>query len=213
MVISKQERTSVSLHLNGNAVERCKQFKYLGCMVNEKWNMTQEISCRIAQARGVYTKMKKVFNDRSLSLELRLKMVRCYVFPIVLYGMEGWTLTQRLEDKIQAFEMWVFRRLLRISWRDRVRNEEVLERLNTERYLLLTIKKRKLLYFGHVMRNEKYRLLHLIMQGRIAGRRSAGRRRISWLANLRSWFRSSTTSLFRAAVSKVQVALMIANLQ
>ena len=157
--------------------------------------------------------MKKVLTNRNLTLELRLRMVRCYVFPIVLYGMEGWTLTQRLEDKINAFEMWVYRRILKISWMDRVTNAEVLARMNTSLTLLISVKKRKLLYFGHVMRNEKYRLLHLIIQGRIEGRRAPGRRRTSWLKNLRQWFGKSTRSLFRAAASKVKIAMMIANLR
>jgi len=157
--------------------------------------------------------MKKVFSDRTLSLKLRLKMIQCYVFPIVLYGMEGWTLTQKLEEKINAFEMWIYRRILKISWRDHVTNKDVLKRMNTERNLLYTVKKRKLMYFGHVMRNEKYRLLHLIIQGRIEGRRTPGRRRTSWLANLKKWFRKSTSSLFRATASKIRIAMMIANLQ
>jgi len=213
MVISKQDRVSDNLSLNGEAVERCHHFKYLGCLVNERWEMAQEINSRIEQARGVFTRMKKVFSDRTLSLKLRLKMIQCYVFPIVLYGMEGWTLTQRLEEKINAFEMWIYRRILKISWRDHVTNKDVLKRMNTERNLLYTVKERKLMYFGHVMRNEKYRLLHLIIQGRIEGRRTPGRRRTSWLANLRKWFRKSTSSLFRAAASKIRIAMMITNLQ
>ena len=140
-------------------------------------------------------------------------MVPCYVFPVMLYGMEGWTLTQRLEEKIEAFEMWVYRRLLRISWRDRVRNEDVLARLHTDKTLLTAIKTRKLEYFAHVMRNKKYHLLHLIIQGKIEGRRSAGRRRTSWLANLRKWYQMNTHTLFRAAASKVKTVMMIANLQ
>ena len=175
--------------------------------------MSQEIRSRIEQARSVFSRMKKVLTNRNLTLELRLRMVRCYVFPIVLYGMEGWTLTQRLEDKINAFEMWVYRRILKISWMDRVTNAEVLARMNTSLTLLISVKKRKLLYFGHVMRNEKYRLLHLIIQGRIEGRRAPGRRRTSWLKNLRQWFGKSTRSLFRAAASKVKIAMMIANLR
>ena len=79
--------------------------------------------------------------------------------------------------------------------------------------LLNSIKTRKLQYFGHIMRGEKYRLLQLIIQGKIKGRRGPVRRRISWLRNLRQWYGRSTTSLFRAAVNKVEIALMIANLR
>ena len=203
----------MNIQINGNIIERCSSFKYLGCSVNENWDMTQEIRSRIEQARTVFHKMKKPLTSRNIRLELRLRMVKCYVFPIVLYGMEGWTLTRKLEEKINAFEMWVYRRMLRISWRDHISNIDVLSQMNTQQSLLPSIKKRKLLYFAHVMRNDKYRLLHLVIQGRIEGRRTRGRRRTSWLKNLRDWYQKSTRSLFRAAASKIRIALMIANLR
>jgi len=175
--------------------------------------MSQEIGSRIEQARTVFVKMQRTLTSRNINVDLRLRMVRCYIFPIVLYGMEGWTLTQKLMDKINAFEMWVYRRMLRISWRDRITNREVLSRLGSETQLLLSIKKRKLQYFGHIMRGDKYQFLQLIIQGKIEGKRAPGRRRTSWLKNLRQWFGRNTSSLFRAAVSKVQIAMMIANLR
>lgn len=138
--------------------------------------------------------------------------MRCYIFSVLLYGVETWTLTQSTSKKLEAFEMWCYRRMLKIPWIDKIRNEEVLERLKKEREVLATVKKRKLEYFGHVMRGEKYEIIKLILQGQIEGRRNAGRRRHSWLKNLRDWFNCPTTSLFRAAASKVKIAIMIANL-
>jgi len=213
MVVTKKENIPASLTLDGEDIERCARCKYLGCVVNERWDMTQEIGSRIEQARTVFVKMQRTLTSRNINVDLRLRMVRCYIFPIVLYGMEGWTLTQKLMDKINAFEMWVYRRMLRISWRDRITNREVLSRLGSETQLLLSIKKRKLQYFGHIMRGDKYQFLQLIIQGKIEGKRAPGRRRTSWLKNLRQWFGRSTSSLFRAAVSKVQIAMMIANLR
>ena len=70
--------------------------------------------------------MKTLFSSRDLSLELRIRMLRCYIFPVFLYGSESWTLNQTLENRINAFEMYLYRRMLRISWMDRVTNEEVL---------------------------------------------------------------------------------------
>ena len=85
-------------------------------------------------------------------------------------------------------------------------NDEVLCRVGKNRELLLNIKRRKLEYFGHVMRNpEKYKILHLAMQGKIYGKRGPGRRRISWLRNLRDWFGLSSLVLFRRAVNKKDV--------
>ena len=132
--------------------------------------------------------MRDLLCNRNLSLQTRIRIVRCYVFPVLLYGHEGWTLTKTLEKKLEAFEMWVYRRMLKISWTDRVRNTDVLARMKKEVEVLYEIKRRKLDYFGHVMRNEKYRLLQLVMEGKIEGKRGQGRRKTSWLENLREWF-------------------------
>ena len=96
-------------------------------------------------------------------------------------------------------------------WTDKVRNSEILTRLNKNTEILVTIKKRKLEYFGHLMRGDKYRLLQNIMQGKIAGRRTPGRRKTSWLKNLRDWYGVSSNSLFRLAFDKLKIAMMVTN--
>lgn len=93
--------------------------------------------------------------------------------------------------------------MLRISWTQKLRNSEVLELANTERTILETIKKRKLGYFGHVIRGEKYEMLRLIIQGKIEGKRGPGRRKNSWMKNIRQWTgMDSVAELIRAAESR-----------
>ena len=138
-------------------------------------------------------------------------MLRCYVFSVLLYGVEAWTLNDSNIKRLEAFEMWCYRRILKISWVDRVRNAEVLERLSKSTEIVCTVKSRKLQYFGHVMRGEKYRLLQNIMQGKIAGKRGPGRRKTSWLKNLRDWYGVDTNTLFRIAVNKIKIAVMVTN--
>ncbi|KMQ90631.1 endonuclease-reverse transcriptase [Lasius niger] len=96
--------------------------------------------------------------------------------------------------------------MLCISWINRVSNAEVLVRMNTAPEIIPTVKRRKLEYFWHVTRGEKYRFLQLIMQRKIEGRR-----RTSCLKNLRDWYLKSTRLLLRAAVNKVKIAIMVAN--
>ncbi|KAI5717477.1 hypothetical protein M8J77_006922 [Diaphorina citri] len=94
--------------------------------------------------------------------------------------------------------MWLYRRIQRISWTEHIENEEVLRRMKKPRELMNMIKIRKLQYLGNIMRNEtKYSLLQLIIQGKIDGRRGPGRRRISWLHNLRKWTGKTSAELFR----------------
>jgi len=79
--------------------------------------------------------------------------------------------------------------------------------------IMLTAKRRKLEYFGYIMRNNKYRILQNIIQGKVDGRRGPGRRSISWLAHLRKWFGATSTELFRCAANKIRIAMMIANVR
>ena len=101
------------------------------------------------------------------------------------------------------------------SFQDRsdATNDEVLRRLKKNTELINTIKIRKLSYFGHIIRNPKYQFLQLVIQGKIAGHRGPGRRRTSWLKNLRAWFGKTSLELFRAAVNKAMIVNMIANIR
>jgi len=83
--------------------------------------------------------------------------------------------------------MWLHRRMLRIPWTQHATNENVLRRANPERQLLMTVKCRKTSYLGHILRGYKYRLLQLILKGKIEGRRGAGRKQLSRLRNIRDW--------------------------
>jgi len=110
--------------------------------------------------------------------------------------------------------MWVLRRILRISWADRVTNTDVLKRAGTQRKPLTKIKYRKIEYLGHVQRGERYCLLQLILKGRIEGRRGIGRKKLSWLRNIRTWTEvRSAEELFRMAVDRITMARVIANVR
>lgn len=213
MKISKNNNTNEILMVGGQQIERVKKYTYLGTIITENNDYTTEIRVRIEKARANFVKMKKILCSKDLTLALRLRLTKCYVRSVLYYGVESWTLKQEAINRLNAFEMWTYRRMLKSSWVDRVTNTEVLRRVGREREVEDTIKGRKLQYFGHVMRGERYSILRLIIQGKIEGKRSIGRRRVSWLRNLREWFGCSSGELFRAAASKVRIAMMIANLR
>jgi Reverse transcriptase (RNA-dependent DNA polymerase) len=215
MIITKsqQDRDQLDLIVANTLVENVQIYKYLGTWVEQSGEQTREIRTRIEIARAIFVKMKKFFTSRDIDIKLKMRMLRCYVFSTLLYGVESWTLKKKHMTNLQAFEMWCYRRMWRISWVDRITNTEVLDKMQKDCEIITTIKKKKLQYIGHIMRNSKYTLLQLIMQGKILGKRNIGRRRMSWLKNLRDWFNCSNTQLFRAAVNKVRIAVMIANLR
>ncbi|XP_039756529.1 uncharacterized protein LOC120631148 [Pararge aegeria] len=110
--------------------------------------------------------------------------------------------------------MWCYRRMLRISWTQKVSNVRVLQRVARSRELLLIIKKRKVEYLGHVLRHERYQLLRLIMMGKVEGKRRVGRRKKSWLRNIREWTNVvSVEALFRLAQDREKFAELTSNLQ
>lgn len=213
MTFNKKPINNTNITIDGIQLEKVSEYKYLGTLINETGDQNQEIKRRIEIARSTFIKMKKLFCNRDISIQLRTRMLKCYVFSTLLYGAEAWTLKQKNIKNIESFEMWCYRRILKISWMDRVTNEEVICRINNEPEVLLNIKKRKLEYLGHLMRGQKYTFLQNIMQGKIQGRRSIGRRRMSWMRNLREWFGCTTNELFKTAVNKIRIALMISNLR
>ncbi|CAG9830963.1 unnamed protein product, partial [Diabrotica balteata] len=129
--------------------------------------------------------MKKFLCSRDIYIYLRTRMLRCYVFSILLYGMEAWTLKKINIKNIETFEMWCYRRMWKIPWTERVTNQDVLLKMGKECEVIKTIQTKKLEYMGHIMKGKKYSLLRLIIQQKISRKRNVGRRRISWLRNLR----------------------------
>lgn len=189
MAVSRNNIPNTRIYLNGEVIKQVTQFKYLGCMVNETWDPDQEIKCRIEQARSTFLRLRRFLTDRNLNFGLRYRMVKCYVWSVLLYGVEAWTLKVATINRIEAFEMWTLRRMLRVPWVDRVRNEDILRRAGLEeRELFEIIKKRKIAYLGHILRGERYHFQRLILQGKIeGGKRGIGRRKLSWLRNIRHW--------------------------
>nr|CAH7754601.1 unnamed protein product [Callosobruchus chinensis] len=111
-------------------------------------------------------------------------MVKCHVWSVLLYGAEAWTLKAAAFNRIEAFEMWTPRRMLKISWTEHVRNDDVLRMAGLEdRELFEHNQKRKISYLGHIIRGERYEFQRLILQGKIEGeRRGIGRKKkLSWL--------------------------------
>jgi hypothetical protein len=111
-------------------------------MITNDARCTREIKSRIAMAKQHSNKKKNLFTS-TLDLNLRKKLVKCYIWSIGLYGAEKWTLRKIDQKYLESFEMWCWRRMKNISWTDRVRNEEVLHRVKEERNILHTIKRRK----------------------------------------------------------------------
>ena len=123
-------------------------------------------------------------------------MLSCYIYLIFTYCSEIWNISKVMESRIQAFEMWCFRRMQRISWRAKKSNENVLRQVSRNTRLLKSIKIRQMKFLGHVIRKEK--LAHLSLSGLILGKRARGRQRQTYLQH----FGTSPTTLILDAYDR-----------
>lgn len=214
MVISKNRDTLCHITVGQNQIEQVHRYIYLGTIINDQWDPAEEVKSRIGKARAIFNKMSNLFKNHGLAMNTKIRLLRCYVFSTLFYGVETWTLTESLSKRLEAFEMWLYRRILRVPWTDHVTNVEILRRMEKEKEVLTTVKARKIQYLGHIMRNEsRYHLLQTILQGKIPGKRSVGRRRISWLKNIRAWTSKTSTELFRTVKDRSSTAKMVANIR
>ena len=117
--------------------------------------------------------------DKDISVTTKTKLVKAIVFPVASYGCESWTTKKAEQKKIAVFEMWCWRKMLRVSWTEKRTNASIMQQIGTEPMLLNAITKQKLTYFGHVMRAEG--LEKSVMMGMGDGQRNRGRPRKRWL--------------------------------
>ena len=171
-----------NITVHGISLEQVNKFIYLGSMFTSDGRCVQDVRRRIGIAKSAFTSLEKVLKARNIKLELRLRVLKCYVTSTLLYGCETWTLSGDLIKRLEATEMWFLRRMLRISYTDRVTNTEVLHRTNLQRTLMKDIVRRQMAFFGHVIRKEE--MENLVVTGYVEGKRAKGRQRETFLTYL-----------------------------
>jgi hypothetical protein len=123
------------------------------------------------------TKLEMIMKDRDVKKAIEIKIAETTIFPTVTHGSESWTVRERERKKIDAFELWTWRRILRVPWTEKRTNLTVLVEVKLKRSLEATILRLKLRYFGHVMR-AKRSMERDIMVGRVQGHRKQGKPRM-----------------------------------
>ena len=160
-------------------------FKFLGSVIIDEGSKP-EILSRIAQITAALTRLKPVRIDKSISLSSKIRLMRSFVTFIFLYACESWTLRAELQRRIQAMEMKCYRKILHISYKDHVTNEEVRAKIQQAigpHENLTIVKRRKLQWYGHVSRSSG--LAKTILQDTVKGGRRQGRQRKRWKGNIR----------------------------
>jgi len=181
MVVSREEGRRVNLVIDGQQVEHIATFKYLGAVITEKGTCIEDVKARIAMAKVSFNKSKELLTQ-GLKKDLK-RMVKTLVWPMALYGCETWTMKKEVVDKLNAFEMWVWRRMEKKSWQDKKTNEEVVAAVGEERCFAPAIVKRKKNWRGHVVRGNS--LLKLVLERRMVVKKPRGRPRMGMIDDLK----------------------------
>ena len=171
-----------SWEINGETVETVSDFIFWGSKITADGDCSHEIKRRLLLGRKVMSNLDSIFKSRDITLPTKVRLVKAMVFLVVRYGCESWTVKKSEPRRIDAFELWCWRRLLRVPWTARRSNlgltdlKEISPGCSLEGLML----KLKLQYFGHIMRRVDS-LEKTLMLGGIEGRRRRGRQRMRWL--------------------------------
>ena len=161
---------------NGNS----DRLYFGGSKITADGDCSHEIKRHLLLGRKVMTNLDSIFKSRDITLPTKVRLVKAMVFPVVMYGCESWTVKKGECRRIDAFELWCWRRLLRVPWTARRSNQSILKEISPGISLGEMILKLKLQYFGHLMRRVDS-LEKTLMLGGIGGRRRRGRQRMRWL--------------------------------
>ena len=155
-------------------------FIFLGSKITADGDCSHEIKRCLLLGRKVMTNLDSILKSRDITLPTKVHLVKAMVFPVVVYGCESWTINKAEHRRIDAFELWCWRRLLKVPWTTRRSNQSILKEISPEYSLEGLMLKLKLQYFGHLMRRAVL-FEKTLMLGKIEGRRRRGQQRMRWL--------------------------------
>ena len=162
-----------SWQIDGETVEIVSDFIFGGSRITADGDCSHEIKRRLLLGRKVMTNLDSILKSRNITLSTKVHLVKAMVFPVVMYGCESWTVKKAECQRIDAFELWCWRRLLRVPWTARRSNQSILKEISPGCSLEGLMLKLKLQYFDHLMRRVDS-LEKTLMLGGIGGRRRRG---------------------------------------
>ena len=172
-----------SWQIDGETVETAADFIFWGSKITADGDCSHEIKRCLLLGRKVMTNLDSMLKNRDITLSTKVCLVKAMVFPVVMYGCESWTRKKAEHRRIDAFELWCWKRLLRVPWTARRSNRSILKEISPEYSLEGLMLKLKLQYFSHLTRRADS-FEKTLMLGKIEGGKRRGRQRMRWLDDI-----------------------------
>ena len=170
----------ISWQINGETKETVTDFISLHFKITADGDYSHEIKTCLLLGRKVITNLDGIFKSRDITLPTNICLFKAMVFPVVMYGCESWTIKKAECQRIDVFELWCWRKLLRVPWTARTSTQSILKEISPECSLEGLMLKLKIQYFGHLIRRTDS-LEKTLMLGKIEGGNRRGRQRMRWL--------------------------------